>query len=100
MVKRRVREMHGIHFAAAELFDEEVDRTGELGGVRHVAGILVPVAALEDLIRIRRARGTPEERAAAAVLRAVAAGRCELRAGCDSGHWRSSFEKVTIVVTS
>ena len=35
------------------------------------AGILVPVASLDDLIRIRMARGTPEDRAAAAVLRAI-----------------------------
>ena len=34
-------------------------------------GILVPVAALEDLIAIRRAEATPEDRAAAAVLRAI-----------------------------
>ena len=35
------------------------------------AGILVRVAALEDLIRDRRARHTPEDEAAAAVLRSV-----------------------------
>ncbi|HEX7171483.1 MAG TPA: helix-turn-helix transcriptional regulator [Candidatus Limnocylindria bacterium] len=35
------------------------------------AGILVPVASLEDLIRIRLARGDPEDREAAAVLRAI-----------------------------
>lgn len=35
------------------------------------AGILVRVACLEDLIRIREARCTPEDREAAAVLRAV-----------------------------
>ena len=35
------------------------------------AGILVPVASLDDLVRIRMARGTPEDRQAAAVLRAI-----------------------------
>ena len=35
------------------------------------AGSLVPVAGLEDLIAIRRAGGTPEDRAAEAVLRAI-----------------------------
>ena len=35
------------------------------------AGILVPIASLEDLIRIRMARGTPDDHAAAAVLRAI-----------------------------
>ncbi len=34
-------------------------------------GILVPVAALEDLIANRRAAATPEDRAAEAVLRAI-----------------------------
>jgi transcriptional regulator with XRE-family HTH domain len=35
------------------------------------AGILVPVAALDDLIRIRRAGKTPDDRAAEATLRAI-----------------------------
>ena len=35
------------------------------------AGIVVHVAALDDLIRIRRARGTAADRSAAAVLRAI-----------------------------
>ena len=35
------------------------------------SGILVPVAALEDLIANRRAGATPEDRAAEAVLRAI-----------------------------
>ena len=35
------------------------------------AGILVPVASLEDLIRIRMARGNAEDRVAAGVLRAI-----------------------------
>ena len=35
------------------------------------SGILVPVAAIEDLIAIRRAGATPEDRAAEAVLRAI-----------------------------
>ena len=34
-------------------------------------GMLVPVAAIEDLIAIRRAAATPEDRAAEAVLRAI-----------------------------
>lgn len=36
------------------------------------AGLLVPVASVYDLIRIRLARGGPEDRKAAAVLRAIA----------------------------
>ena len=35
------------------------------------SGILVPVAALDDLIRIRRAGRTPDDRAAEATLRAI-----------------------------
>ncbi len=35
------------------------------------SGLLVRVAALEDLIRARRARGTPEDLEAAAMLRAI-----------------------------
>ena len=35
------------------------------------AGILVPVASLDDLVRIRLARGTPDDRASAAMLRAI-----------------------------
>ncbi len=35
------------------------------------AGILVPVASLHDLVRIRTARCTSEDRAAAEVLRAI-----------------------------
>ena len=34
-------------------------------------GILVPVAAIEDLIAVRRAAATPDDRAAEAVLRAI-----------------------------
>lgn len=34
-------------------------------------GILVHVAAIEDLIRVRQARGSPEDRAAMAVLRVI-----------------------------
>lgn len=37
------------------------------------SGILVQVAAVEDLVRIRRARCTPEDQAAAAVLDAIIA---------------------------
>ena len=40
-------------------------------GMHVDAGILVPVAALEDLIRDRRARGTPADVEAAAVLGAL-----------------------------
>lgn len=36
------------------------------------SGVPAPVASIEDLIRSRRARGTPEDRRAADVLRAVA----------------------------
>lgn len=39
------------------------------------AGILVPVASPEDLIRIRMARGDPDDRQAAAMLRVAAGGR-------------------------
>lgn len=35
------------------------------------AGILVHVAAIEDLVRVRQARGSPEDRAAMAVLRVI-----------------------------
>jgi transcriptional regulator with XRE-family HTH domain len=38
------------------------------------AGVLVQVASLEDLIRIRRARGAPADLQAAAVLSAIAGG--------------------------
>ena len=44
-------------------------------GMHVDAGILVQVAALEDLIRARRARGTPEDQEAAALLLAVADAR-------------------------
>jgi transcriptional regulator with XRE-family HTH domain len=40
-------------------------------GMHVDAGILVQVASLDDLLRIRRARGTPEDREAAEVLRAI-----------------------------
>lgn len=45
------------------------------------AGILVRVAALEDLIRIRLARGTPKDQEAAAVLRAIADMRSSVQEG-------------------
>ncbi len=35
------------------------------------SGSLVPVAGLEDLIAIRRARATPEDRAVEGILRAI-----------------------------
>jgi transcriptional regulator with XRE-family HTH domain len=35
------------------------------------SGVLVQIAAIEDLIRIRQARGSPEDRAAMAVLRFI-----------------------------
>lgn len=35
-------------------------------------GILVPVASLDDLVRIRLARGAPDDRVSAAMLRAIA----------------------------
>jgi transcriptional regulator with XRE-family HTH domain len=40
-------------------------------GMHVDAGMLVQVAAIEDLIRIRQARGWPEDRAAMAVLRVI-----------------------------
>ncbi len=40
-------------------------------GLHVDAGILVRVAALDDLVRARRARGTPEDHEAAAVLLAI-----------------------------
>jgi transcriptional regulator with XRE-family HTH domain len=40
-------------------------------GMHVDAGILVQVASLDDLLRIRLARGTPEDREAAEVLRAI-----------------------------
>jgi transcriptional regulator with XRE-family HTH domain len=50
--------------------DYELLRRNAVG--LHVdSGILVHVAAIEDLIRIRQARGSPEDRAAMAVLRAI-----------------------------
>jgi hypothetical protein len=35
------------------------------------AGVIVRVASLEDLIRVRQARGTPDDLQAAAILRAI-----------------------------
>lgn len=40
-------------------------------GMHVDAGILVQVAAIEDLIRVRQAAGSPEDRAAMAVLRVI-----------------------------
>ena len=51
---------------------DDYDRLKPNAVPMHLAsGILVPVAALEDLIANRRAGATPDDRAAEAVLRAI-----------------------------
>ena len=51
---------------------DDYDRLKRNAVQMHVdSGILVPVAGLEDLIAIRRAAGTPDDRAAEAILRAI-----------------------------
>ena len=51
---------------------DDYDRLRRNAVPMHIeSGILVPVAAIEDLIAHRRARATPEDRAAEAVLKAI-----------------------------